>query len=184
MVDSTRPESTRGSGRFDNAVESVVGTQVRGADLGALKASLDLVRLATRWMHHLEHAVHRPAGWSFSGFRIMFCVWAMGELEPREIARLSGLTRATISSALNKLEDDGLLSRSRDHDDGRLVTVRLTEAGADRIAAAYAAQNCLEAEFFGQLGDDAAAFRSTLAALLAQPLPQPGQADPAEGRSQ
>lgn len=173
MPDPSVGSGARRSPRFEEAVGDVVSSAVPHADLDALKASLDLVRLSTRWVHHLEHVVHRPAGWSFSGFRIMFCVWAMGELEPREIARLSGLTRATISSALNKLEDDGLITRSRDHDDGRLVTVRLTDDGRRRLADAYAHQNQLEAEFFGALPDSGQAFRSAAASLLASPLPEP-----------
>ncbi len=159
------------SQQFNEAVGQAVENEIPDADLTALRASLDLVRLSTRWIQHLEHNVHRPAGWSFSGFRIMFCVWAMGELEPREIAHLSGLTRATISSALNTLERDGLVTRTRDHADGRLVTVRMTDDGRRRLKAAYEVQNALETEFFGGLDDGGAGTRPSTSHLLGRALP-------------
>ena len=57
-----------------------------------------------------------------AGFRLMFCIWVADELEPRELAHLAGLTRASVSSALNTLERDGLIERSRESEDRRLVT--------------------------------------------------------------
>ena len=99
-----------------------------------------------------------------AGFRVMFCVWVGGELEPRDIARLSGLSRAAVSSVLNTLERDGLVARFRESDDRRLVTVRLTSDGAERLVAAYRRQNEVEQDFFGALS---AADRRRLARDLA-----------------
>ena len=85
-----------------------------------------------------------------AGFRVMFCVWVGGEAEPRDIARLSGLSRAAVSSVLNTLERDGLIERTRESHDRRLVTVRLTDDGATRIVDAYRHQNDVEREFFAK----------------------------------
>jgi DNA-binding MarR family transcriptional regulator len=137
--------------RFERVAVDAVGAAVPDADLDALRASFDLVRAATRLVQRLEAEVHRPAGWSMAGFRIMFCVWVGGDLEPRDIARLSGLSRAAVSSALNTLERDGLVERARESHDRRLVTVRLTDDGAGRLVAAYRRQNEVEQEFFGGL---------------------------------
>ena len=68
-----------------------------------MRASFDLIRASTRLVQRLEAEVHREAGWSMAGFRVMFCIWVAGELEPRDIARLSGLSRAAVSSVLNTL---------------------------------------------------------------------------------
>ena len=88
-----------------------------------------------------------------AGFRVMFCVWVAGELEPREIAHFSGLSRAAVSSVLNTLERDGLVERSRESPDRRLVTVRLTDDGADRLIGAYSRQNEVEQDFLASLSE-------------------------------
>lgn len=133
----------------------VVSESVPDADLDALRASLELTRAATRLHQQLESEVHRHAGWSMAGFRVMFCVWVAGELEPREISDLCGLSRAAVSSVLNTLERDSLVERTRRADDRRLVTVRLTADGRRRLVDAYGDQNRLERDFFGRLGAEA-----------------------------
>ena len=136
---------------FERAAVDAVAAAVPESDLDALRASFDLIRASTRLVQRLEAEVHREAGWSMAGFRVMFCVWVSSELEPRDIARLSGLSRAAVSSVLNTLERDGLVDRSRESHDRRLVTVRLTDDGARRLVAAYERQNVVERDFFAAL---------------------------------
>lgn len=139
---------------FERVAVGAVQAALPETDLEALRASFELVRASTRLVQRLEAEVHRPAGWSMAGFRVMFCVWVAGPMEPREIARLSGLSRAAVSSVLNTLERDGLVERRRESDDRRLVTVHLTEDGAERLVAAYERQNEVERQFFGVLDND------------------------------
>ncbi|MBK8758535.1 MAG: MarR family transcriptional regulator [Actinomycetales bacterium] len=108
---------------FESAAAQQVATTHPDADLLALRASFNLVRLSTMLVHRLESQVHREAGWSMAGFRVMFCVWVAAEMEPREIARYSGLSRAAVSSVLNTLERDGLVERHRESADRRLPAV-------------------------------------------------------------
>ena len=136
---------------FEQAAVDAVSNAVDGADLDALRASFAVIRASTRLVQRLESEVHREAGWSMAGFRVMFCVWVGGEMPPNAIARLSGLSRAAVSSVLNTLERDGLVERTRESDDRRLVTVRLTDDGASRLTAAYERQNEVEQDFFGSL---------------------------------
>ncbi len=153
---------------FERVAVDAVADAVPGTDLDALRASLNLIRASTRLVQRLEAEVHRPAGWSMAGFRVMFCIWVADELEPRDIARLSGLSRAAVSSVLNTLERDGLVERFRESDDRRLVTVRLTTDGAERLVAAYARQNEVEQEFFASLtSDDRRRLAGELAEILA-----------------
>lgn len=145
------------------------------ADLDALRASFDLIRAANRLVQRLEAEVHTPAGWSMAGFRVMFCVWVGGDLEPRDIARLSGLSRAAVSSVLNTLERDGLVERTRESHDRRLVTVRLTADGARRLVVAYAQQNVIERDFFAGLSaGEQRRLADDLAGLLDRPRPGTG----------
>ncbi|MGD9701317.1 MAG: MarR family winged helix-turn-helix transcriptional regulator [Acidimicrobiia bacterium] len=136
---------------FERAAAGKIGLAIGDADLDAFRASFDTIRFATRLVQRLESAVHRPAGWSMAGFRVMFCVWVAGELEPRDIAHFSGLSRAAVSSVLNTLERDGLVERRRESDDRRLVTVRLTDVGEQGMLAAYEAQNRVEQDVFADM---------------------------------
>jgi DNA-binding MarR family transcriptional regulator len=142
---------TLDAAEFERVAVDAVAEAVPDADLDALRASFDLIRASTRLVQRLEAEVHRDAGWSMAGFRVMFCVWVSDELEPRDIARLSGLSRAAVSSVLNTLERDGLVERFRESDDRRLVTVRLTDDGAARLVDAYRRQNEVEQDFFAGL---------------------------------
>jgi hypothetical protein len=79
------------SDAFEASAAAKIAETHPDADLLALLASFNLVRLSTLHMHRLESEVHRDAGWSMAGFRVMFCVWVAHDLELREIARFSGL---------------------------------------------------------------------------------------------
>lgn len=135
--------------------EDVAAARVadEGLDPITFRAMFGIFRLGGRMFNDLETQIHRPAGWSLAGFRVMFLLWVAGPMESFEIARLAGLTRAAISSAVNTLERDGLVDRRRESDDGRVVTVYLTDDGAARLERAYRAQNVRERELFGDLTD-------------------------------
>lgn len=139
------------SRRFERESLRRVSEDVENADLDVFAATATLVRLATRLIQDVEKTVHRPAGWSYAGFRAMFTLWVEGPLEPRDIALYSGLSRAAVSSVLNTLENDGLVTRSRESKDGRLVTTRLTDEGQQRLIEAYALDNERCASVFADL---------------------------------
>ena len=54
-----------------------------------------------------------------------------GQALPSTIAKAIELKQATITVLINKLEEDGLVTRSRDTEDRRRVWVRLTDAGRE-----------------------------------------------------
>lgn len=150
----------------------------RPVDYDAFAAMFNLFRVSTRVLHFLETEVHRPLGLSLAGFRILFVTWVFGTLEPRQIARLAGVSRAAVSSSLNTLERDGLAVRRRDQADRRLVTVNLTAAGEAMLARAYDHQHGLERELFGDIPpEELAHFTSVLRRLMAAPLPEDDDED-------
>ncbi|MEC7403045.1 MAG: MarR family transcriptional regulator, partial [Actinomycetota bacterium] len=55
---------------------------------------------------------------------------------------------------VNTLERDGLVDRRRESDDRRVVTVYLTNDGAERLEAAYRTQNAREGALLGGLDAD------------------------------
>lgn len=126
-----------------------------------------LARLSGQLLGELD-AIHRPRGWSWSGFRIMFAVLVAGPLEPRQIAPLAGVTRASISAVLNTLERDGLVERRRDSQDRRVVTIVLTEEGRAQVLDVHRAQRAVENEWAETLSPaERTQFLSLMRKLLA-----------------
>lgn len=58
-----------------------------------------------------------------------------GPLRARDLAQACGLDSSTVSRHLRQLQDDGLVERRPDPDDGRAHLVSLSAAGADTAAA-------------------------------------------------
>ncbi len=131
------PERPRFGERSRDELQAIVPD----FDAEATGVVFNLIRAANRIVQDLESAVHRPAGLSWAGFRILYTIDAMGPTEPRRLARFSGVTRASISSVLNTLERDGLITRTRAAADKRAVTVSLTERGQTMVRQAIRRQN-------------------------------------------
>lgn len=141
-------------------------------DPSAFAASFNLFRLSSRLLQDLEATVHRPRGLSLAGFRVLFTTWIHDQLEPRELAQLSGVSRAAVSGVLKTLERDGLVERNREQADRRLVTVRVTEDGEALLRETYAAQNRREVEHFASLRpEQVEQLHSLMQQLLASDLP-------------
>ena len=56
-----------------------------------------------------------------------------GILHPTELARLMWLSKHSMTKIIDKLEDDGLVSRHRIDDDRRAVLIKITSYGLDFI---------------------------------------------------
>lgn len=136
---------------------------VEESDVARAELVFNLSRAHARLSADFD-ALHRERGWSWAGFRLMNVLWAVGEVDMRDLARLSGASRATISSALNALERNGSVRRTRDPRDRRLVTVRLTEEGERALVDGMRVQAAREREWFAVLEPEQV---RTLAALLA-----------------
>lgn len=102
-------------------------------DADAMALCFNLIRLVNRITTDLEVRVHRPEGLSFSAFRLLFAIRAVGAGYPNELARLSSVSTASMSSLLNTLEKYGLVTREADTLDKRKTLVRLTPLGEARV---------------------------------------------------
>jgi DNA-binding MarR family transcriptional regulator len=99
------------------------------------------------------------------------------ELTAGELANLTHVTSGTMTSRVDRLTARGLVERLQDPADGRLVRVRLTTAGRERVDAAFASLLERERELLAALSpadrtDLAVALRSLL--LAAEPAPPAG----------
>jgi len=173
----TRPGGDDGGAVEPDEFERVAAERVSSLsadgpiDLDTFAAMFELFRSSTRIIGDLESTVHRPAGLSIAGFRVLFTVWVFESLEPREIARLAGVSTAAVSGVLTTLERGGLVEKARRADDRRRLDVTLTETGRACVAGAYRAQNAREQEVFAALDrDELRAFTVTLRRLLKTPL--------------
>lgn len=107
----------------------------------AMRLGIMLHRLASALVYDWESTVHRPRGWSWGGFRVLFVLWLAGPLEAKQVAELSGNSRAAVSALANTLERDGLISREQAAYDRRAVLLHLTDAGHEAITSAFEAHN-------------------------------------------
>jgi len=138
-----------------------------------MEIMFDLVRLIARLGRDFE-SVHRPRGWTWAGFRLMNLLWVVeDDLEPGDLAQLSGSSRASISSALNTLEASGYIERNVNRSNRRKVRVTLTKAGGEALVSAMKDQAAREQAWLTVLSDEE---RATLVRLLsrlaAQPTPE------------
>ncbi|MEU1179049.1 MarR family transcriptional regulator [Streptomyces sp. NPDC005820] len=140
---------------IDHAVERV-GRELPGVDPLAMRMILTLHRAANMIVYDLESTVHRPRGWSWPGFRVLFAIWLSAPVEAKKVAELSGMSRAAVSALVGTLEKDGLVSKERAPYDGRAVQLRLTDAGREAITSAFQAHNEREQEWAGSLSEEEA----------------------------
>jgi DNA-binding MarR family transcriptional regulator len=110
-------------------------------DSSATELILTLNRAAMHITYDLESAVHRPRGWRWSGFRVLFVLWLVGDMDPSSAARITGMSRAAVSSVTKTLEAEGLIERKRHDNDGRSIVIGLTADGQSRIEEAFAEHN-------------------------------------------
>lgn len=122
--------------------------------LDAIEMVTDLTRMEARLAQDFEKHVHRPLGLTWAGFRILTALWAFDGLAQHDIARFSGTSRASVSSALTTLENRGLITRQRAEDDRRQLIVALTPEGLDTMLQAIAAQTRRERAWTAVLRDD------------------------------
>lgn len=164
----TAPEPARPDIDFLTFPEHAVreaGRRVPELDLEAMQLVLLLHRVTSALVYDLESGVHRPAGWSWSGFRLLFAMWISGPIDGKTAAALSGMSRAAVSHLVNTLERDGLVHRVQDPQDARAVVLSLTEQGEQSLRASFRSHNARETAWVSALEPEE---RRTLAALLAK----------------
>ena len=98
----------------------------RAAQLDELRLSFSALLAAER---RFRARKLDAGGLSISQMRAIMALGQAGSATPGELATASDLSPASVTAMLDHLEDDGLVSRCRDSEDGRRVIVTLTDAG-------------------------------------------------------
>lgn len=126
---------------FEETARSRLRSVASPAELEAMALVMNLTRVASRLIRDLDALVHRPLGWTWPGFRIMFAIAIKGPLEQSDIARLTGYSRASVSAAVATLERDGLVSRAPSTADARAVVVSTTGKGERAVMRGFHEQS-------------------------------------------
>lgn len=134
-------------------------------DREAMALVMLLHRVTNSIVYDLESTVHRPAGWSWSAFRLAFTLWVNGPCEPSRLAELAGMSRQATSALVKTLEADGVIERHAAVADARSVVLSLTADGTTRLEHVFRLHNRREAEWAGALDDRD---RAVLVDLLTQ----------------
>jgi DNA-binding MarR family transcriptional regulator len=146
----------------DAAVERVPD-RLPGIDPEATRLALTLYRVTNMLVYDMESVVHRPRGWSYPGFRLLFTLWIAGPMEAKRAAELAGMSRQAVSALVGTLDRDGLVSKVPDVNDRRAVRLSLTARGEEAIGTAFAAHNEREKMWAETLSGEE---RETLVRLL------------------
>ncbi|WP_437773408.1 MarR family winged helix-turn-helix transcriptional regulator [Arthrobacter sp. KNU40] len=136
---------------FPEAALSATRRRLPSVDLEAMRTILLLHRVTSAIVYDIESSVHRPAGWSWASFRLLFTLWVAGDLESKRAAELSGMSRAAVSSLSKTLELSGLVTKKTDASDRRAIVLRLTDAGVQRFEEAFLGHNARESDWIGGL---------------------------------
>ena len=125
-----------------------------------LARQLDIARRSAFADHGLET-------WGFDVLAALRRAGAPYQLTPRQLIHENLVTSGTITNRLDRLEEDGLVTRHPDPSDGRGTLVRITDKGIKLIDAALASLLRREKELLKSLEPEA---QSMLANLLSSIL--------------
>ncbi len=172
---AARPAAPASYWEFVETAQARLSERMPQADLDANLTVLSLNRAAQAVTYDLESTLLRPQGWSAASYRLMFVLWNTDELEPSNLARLTGMTRAGVSNLTSALIERGLIARRPSATDGRGAVLSITEAGRAAITEIFRAHNEREAEWAALLTPQE---RATLQGLLGKLLRESGQLAP------
>ena len=150
---------------FVDRARAGIDARAEGIDHDAMAMVLLLHRVTNTVVYDLESGVHRPAGWTWAAFRLLFTLWLGGPTESSRAAELSGMSRQAVSALTKTLVADGLVERAPGTTDARLAVLSLTPDGERRLATAYGTHNERESRWAAALDDDE---RRTLIELLSK----------------
>lgn len=114
-----------------------------------------LLRCSSLLQQRIEQAL-RPLDLSFGDFDVINTVRREGGrrgLHPTTLTAQALITTGAMTTRLNRLERNGLITRSPDPEDGRAVLVRLTRLGRSRAEKALAAVLAVDRDFLAPLAE-------------------------------
>ena len=140
-------------------------THERFPDLDGEAVPLGITLTRTAHAHGTlsEDLIHRHDSRNWLVFRVLYVIQVLEPVSARDVVEAMQLSRQTVSNTLRALEADGLVTRTRDEQDARVITIRLTGEGRTRVERGLEQQLRLDSAIFDVLSPEE---RGQLAALL------------------
>ena len=91
------------------------------------------LRRITRAIDLHSKRLQKESGLTTSQLLVMEAIAKLGNPSPSAIAREIVLSQATVTSILDRLENNGFVIRTRSDEDRRLVRISLTETGQEKV---------------------------------------------------
>jgi DNA-binding MarR family transcriptional regulator len=115
-----------------------------------------------------------PLGLNYAKWRTLLFIWRLGECTIKELSTLSGVDRTTLSRAIERLAQAGLVRRVDKPGDRRSVQLSLTEPGLAAFKASFDVQHRFNLHVLEAIpeGDQREACRR-LSKVLEAMIPEP-----------
>lgn len=123
---------------------------------------------ASRAMTAAYAPLLEPLGLTYPQYLVMLVLWEGDGVSVKAVGERLQLDSGTLTPLMKKLESQGLLTRARDEEDGRVVRAKLTRAGralerkARPVPEALACQLGITLPAVAQLREELAALTHTL----------------------
>lgn len=109
------------------------GERRPGEPVSICDAIIRMAHLIERFANGRLPALGVPAGLSMARVRLLMTLHNAGRMRMSDLAWELGVTSRTITTMVDALEDDGLLSRHPDPSDRRAILLALTDAGEAQL---------------------------------------------------
>jgi DNA-binding MarR family transcriptional regulator len=151
---------------LEGAIASTVTHEFPELREEVLRLATNLKRAANVLIQREEAGLLHITRRSTALVRTLTMIWLFEPIEARDIVRLTGFSRQSVSGVLTTLERDGYIDRERGTShDRRLAPVSISSKGRTMIELVIPKQNAIEADFFDSLTTEE---QATLTELLAK----------------
>ncbi|MEM7438230.1 MAG: MarR family transcriptional regulator [Pseudomonadota bacterium] len=127
-----------------------------------------LAVIAERVSREFAASYRDKFGISRSEWRVIVHIWAAAPVSVREVHKRVDMDKSKVSRAASRLEEAGLITKTQDDADRRLLKLELTAQGRSMMAELLPLAAKYEAELMARLGDEADTFRRLLKTLLVE----------------
>lgn len=132
-----------------------------------------LLRLGNRLSKDFELAIRRKSQLSFPGYQLLFSLKAVGQVGSIQLARIAGVSTASMTSLLHTLERKGYVVRQEDPEDARKKLVSLTRVGDQLVCELHQENMARELAWSQAMTREQAEQLNELVSILLEHQPWP-----------
>jgi DNA-binding MarR family transcriptional regulator len=128
--------------------------------------------MARLFARHLDERL-QPLGLRIGAFPALLHLWGAEGLTQKDLVERLDIEQPTMAATLTRMERDGLITRARDAEDGRVQRILLTPRGRALEGPATAAAAAVNAQALNGLADsESAAFLTLIRRVIANLEPE------------